>query len=216
MNDLRYALRQLWKSPAFSLIAIATLALGIGANTAIFSVIESALLRPLPFPNADRLVRVYETFDENGARSNALNLTERTVQQWREYGRDIFEGIGVGTGASVTASNAGESAQSFPAARISANFLTVLGLQPARGRNFSEAEDQPGGPRVVLVSHDFWQRRLGGRADVLGQTLKLDDAVYTIVGVMQKTFRHPYRAEAWLPLGLNFAANSLPDDYLSG
>src|SRR3954470_17683752 len=202
VNDLRYALRQLWKSPGFSLIAIATLALGIGANTAIFSVIESALLRPLPFPNADRLVRVYETFDENGARSNALNLTERTVQQWREYGRDIFEGIGVGTGASVTASNAGESAQSFPAARISANFLTVLGLQPARGRNFSEAEDQPGGARVVLVAHDFWQRNLGGREDVLGQTLKLDDAVYTIVGVMPKTFRHPYRAQLWLPIGL--------------
>ncbi|HZE13042.1 MAG TPA: hypothetical protein VE086_04725, partial [Chthoniobacterales bacterium] len=105
MNDLRFAFRQLWKSPAFSLIAIVTLALGIGANTAIFSVIESALLRPLPFPNADRLVRVYETFDENGARSNTLNLAERTVQQWREYGRDIFEGIGVATGASVTASS---------------------------------------------------------------------------------------------------------------
>ena len=76
----------LWKSPAFSIIAITTLALGIGANTAIFSVIESALLRPLPFPKADRLVRVYETFDENGARSNTLNLAEKTVRQWREYG----------------------------------------------------------------------------------------------------------------------------------
>src|SRR4051812_2155255 len=216
MSDLRFAVRQLWKSPGFSLVAIATLALGIGANTAIFSVIESALLRPLPFANPDRLVRVYETYDENGARSNALNLTERTVQQWRDYGRDIFEGIGVATGASVTASNAGESAQSFPAARISANFLTVLGLQPARGRNFSEAEDQPGGPRVVLVGHDFWQRNLGGREDVLGQTLKLDDAVYTIVGVMPKTFRHPYRAEIWLPLGLNFSANSQSNHYLYG
>src|SRR3954471_23515474 len=216
MSDLRFAFRQLWKSPGFSLVAIATLALGIGANTAIFSVIESALLRPLPFANPDRLVRVYETYDENGARSNALNLTERTVQQWREYGRDIFEGIGVATGASVTASNAGESAQGFPAARISANFLTVLGLQPARGRNFSEAEDQPGGPRVVLVGHDFWQRNLGGREDVLGQTIKLDDAVYTIIGVMPKTFRHPYRAQIWLPIALNFAANSQSNHYLYG
>jgi predicted permease len=216
MNDLRFALRQLWKSPAFSLIAIATLALGIGANTAIFSVIESALLRPLPFPRADRLVRLYETFDENGARSNALNLAEKTVQQWREYGRDIFEGIGVATGASVTASNPGESAQSFPAARISANFLGVLGLQPVRGRNFTEAEDQPGGPRVVIVGYDFWQRNLGGRDDVLGQTVKLDDAVYTVVGVMPKTFRHPYRAQLWLPIALNFAANSQSNHYLYG
>src|SRR5205085_2657274 len=85
MSDLRFAFRQLWKSPGFAVVAIATLALGIGANTAIFSVIESALLRPLPFPNAERLVRVYETFDENGARSNTLNLAEKTVQQWREY-----------------------------------------------------------------------------------------------------------------------------------
>jgi predicted permease len=216
MNYLRFALRQLWKSPAFSLIAIATLALGIGANTAIFSVIESALLRPLPFPNPDRLVRVYETFDENGARSNAMNLADKTVQQWREYGRDIFEGIGVATGASVTASNPGEAAQSFPAARISANFLGVLGLQPVRGRNFTETEDQPGGPRVVIVGYDFWQRNLGGREDVLGQTIKLDDAVYTVVGVMPKTFRHPYRAQFWLPIGLSFAANSQSNHYLYG
>jgi putative ABC transport system permease protein len=216
MNNLRYALRLLWKSPAFSIIAIATLALGIGANTAIFSVIESALLRPLPFPKADRLVRLYETFDENGARSNTLNLAEKTVRQWREYGGDIFEGIGAATGASVTAASAGESTQSFPAARITANFLNVLGLQPALGRNFTEAEDQPGGPRVVLVGYDFWQRNLGGRDDVLGQTIKLDDAPYTIVGVMPKTFRHPYRAEFWLPIALNFAANAQPNHYLYG
>ncbi|PZR72683.1 MAG: hypothetical protein DLM73_12535 [Chthoniobacterales bacterium] len=216
MNDLRYALRLLWKSPAFSLIAIATLALGIGANTAIFSVIESALLRPLPFPKADRLVRLYETFDENGARSNALNLAEKTVRQWREYGTDIFEGIGVATGASVTAANPGQSAQSFPTARISANFLNVLGLQPALGRNFTSAEDQPGGPHVVIISHDFWQRNLGGRDDVLGQNIKLDDASYTVVGVMPKTFRHPYRAELWLPIALNFAAGAQSNHYLYG
>ena len=216
MNDLRYALRQLWKSPGFAIVAIATLALGIGANTAIFSVIESALLRPLPFPNADRLVRVYETFDENGVRSNALNLAEKTVQQWREYGRDIFDGLGAATGASVTVAGTSESAQSFPAARISANFLTVLALQPARGRNFTEAEDQPGGPRVVIIAYDFWQRNLGGREDVLGQAIKVDDAPYTIVGVMPETFRHPFRAQVWLPLALSFAANSQPNHYLYG
>ena len=217
MNDFRYALRMLLKSPAFSIIAIATLALGIGANTAIFSVIESALLRPLPFPQADRLVRVYETFEENGAHSDLLNLSEKTVWQWREYGRDIFEGIGVATGASVSESaHAGEPAQNFPAARISANFLTVLGLQPALGRNFSAAEDQHGGPRVVIVGYDFWQRNLGGREDVLGNTIKLDDASYTIVGVMPKTFRHPYRAEIWLPIALDFAATGQRNHYMYG
>ncbi len=214
MNDFRYALRMLLKSPAFSIIAIATLALGIGANTAIFSVIESALMRPLPFPKADRLVRLYETFEENGARSDLLNLAEKTVRQWREYGSDIFEGIGVATGAGVTATNPGQPAQSFQAARISANFLNVLGLQPALGRNFTAAEDQPGGPRVVIVGYDFWQRNLGGREDVLGHTVKLDDASYTIVGVMPKTFRHPYRAQIWLPIALTFAASGQPNHYL--
>jgi predicted permease len=216
MNDLRYALRMLWKSPAFSIVAIATLALGIGANTAIFSVIESALLRPLPFPNADRLVRVYETFDENGVRSSTLNLAEKTVRQWREYGGDIFEGIGAATGGAASVSSAGESTQVFPAARITANFLNVLGLQPALGRNFTEAEDQPGGPHVVLIGYEFWQRNLGGRGDVLGQTITLDNAPYTVVGVMPKTFRHPYRAAIWLPIALNFAANAQPNHYLYG
>ncbi len=176
MDDLRLAFRQLRNAPGFTLIAVLTLALGIGANTAIFSVIESALLRPLPFPKAERLVRVYETFEENGARGNSLNLTEKTVRQWREYGSDIFEGLGVATGASVTAARPGETARSYPTARISANFLEVLGLQPARGRNFTAAEDQPGGPRVALIGYDFWERNLGGREDVLGQTVQLDGA----------------------------------------
>lgn len=216
MNDLRYALRLLWKSPAFTIIAVATLALGIGANTAIFSVIESALLRPLPFPNADRLVRVYETFDEDGTRSDLLNLAEKTVQQWREYGMNIFEGIGVATGAGVTISNPNQPAQSFQAARISANFLEVLGLQPVLGRNFSAAEDQPGGPRVVIVGYDFWQHHLGGREDVVGHVIRLDDTSFTIVGVMPKTFRHPYRAQIWLPIALDFAATGRPNHYLYG
>ncbi len=217
LQDLRYAVRLLLKSPAFSCIAVLTLALGIGANTAIFSVVESALLRPLPFPQADRLVRVYETFDENGERSTTLNLAETTVQQWREYGGDIFEGLGAATGASVTLGATGaEPARNFPAARISANFLTVLGLQPMLGRNFVAAEDQPGGPRVVMVSYDFWQRNLGGRPDALGQTVNLDGAAYTVVGVMPRTFRHPYRADVWLPLGLKFATDARRNHYLYG
>ena len=206
----------LLKSPAFSIIAIATLALGIGANTAIFSVVESALLRPLPFPKADRLVRLYETFEENGTRSDLLNLSEKTVRQWREYGGDIFEGIGVATGASVSVARPGEAAQSFQAARVSANFLNVLGLQPALGRNFTAAEDVPGGPHVVIVGYDFWQRNLGGRADVLGNTVSLDDASYTVVGVMPKTFRHPYRAQIWLPIALNFAVGGPRSHYMYG
>ena len=98
MNDLKFALRQLGKSPGFTFVAVLTLALGIGANTAIFSVVEGVLLRPLPFPHSERLVRIYEALDENGARSASLNLSDRTVARFRELGRDIFEDVAGGTG----------------------------------------------------------------------------------------------------------------------
>src|SRR5438045_8808448 len=128
-GDFKYAARMLIKSPAFSLVAIVTLALGIGANTAIFSVVEGTLLRPLPFPNAQRLVRLYEAADDNGARGSTLNLSEQTFRQWREFGHDIFEDIAAATGTNVTiGSRADNPAQHVPAARISANFLGVLGL----------------------------------------------------------------------------------------
>src|SRR5947199_4979367 len=115
MNDLRFAIRQLRKSPGFTSVAIVTLALGIGANTAIFSVVEGTLLRPLPFPNAQRLVRIYEALDENGSRSATLNLSDRTAARFREFGRDIFEDVAGGTGgASVVSVNA-SPAQTVPA-----------------------------------------------------------------------------------------------------
>src|SRR5438270_5213353 len=98
MNDLRFAIRQLRKSPGFTSVAIITLALGIGANTAIFSVVEGAVLRPLPFPNAQRLVRIYEALDDNRARSAKLNLSDRTAARFREFGRDICEDVAGGTG----------------------------------------------------------------------------------------------------------------------
>src|SRR5260370_10016214 len=108
MNDLKLAFRQLRKSPGFTLVAVLTLALGIGANTAIFSVVEGVLLLPLPFPNAERLVRIYEALDENDARSGTLNLVDVTVATFREFGRDIFEDVAGGTGgASVVSAKAG-------------------------------------------------------------------------------------------------------------
>src|SRR6476646_6955772 len=101
LSDIRYALRLLLSSPGFSAVAIVTLALGIGANIAIFSVVEGTLLRPLPFPNADRLVRIYEAADDNGARGATLTLTEQTLREWREFSRDIFDDIGGATGTNV-------------------------------------------------------------------------------------------------------------------
>jgi putative ABC transport system permease protein len=202
---MKHALRHLAKSPGFSAVAVLTLALGIGANTAIFSVVEAALLRPLPFPEPDRVVRLYEAFDDPDGRANTLNLSEITVRDWREQSRDIFTAIGVATGASLTFGRTeAASAHNISAARVSANFFSALGLPPVLGRNFTAAEDRPGGPRVVIVSDDFWRRALGGRASALGQTITLDNAPYTVVGVMPKNFRHPYRADLWIPLAAAF------------
>src|SRR6478752_2328948 len=207
MNDLRYALRMLLKSPAFSFIAIATLALGIGANTAIFSVVEGTLLRPLPFPGAERLVRIFEALDENSARSASLNLSDRTVQHFRDFGRDIFEDIGASTGsAAVVGLNNGSPAQTLPAAQVTPNFFSVLGLPPAQGRNFTVEEGRDRAAAVAIISDDFWRNTLNGRPDVLGSAIVIDGTPRTIIGVMPKSFRHPYRANIWLPLVLQ------PDD----
>lgn len=217
-GDLKYALRMLVKSPGFSAVAIITLALGIGANTAIFSVVEGTLLRPLPFPDPDRLVRLYEAADDSGARGSTLNLSEQTVRQWREYGRDIFEDIGAATGTNVIVGvSADDRARNVPGARVSANFFSVLGLPPTIGRNFTADEDRAGGPAVVIVSDDFWRQHLGTRADVLGTSLPIDGVPHTIVGVMPKAFRHPYRANLWLPLALPAApAGPALNRYLYG
>jgi predicted permease len=203
MNDLTFALRQFRKSPGFTLVAVLTLALGIGANTAIFSVVEGALLRPLPFPHAERLVRIYEALEQDGARSASLNLSDRTTARFREFGRDVFEDVAGGTGGvAVVGLNAGSAARTVPAAHITWNFFDVLGLSPAQGRNFTAEEASAGAENVAIISDDFWRNTLNSRRDVLGNSIVVDGAPRTIVGVMPKAFRHPYRADLWLPLAL--------------
>jgi putative ABC transport system permease protein len=207
LADLKYALRLLLKSPGFTAVAVLTLTLGVGANTAIFSVVEGILLRPLPFPHAEQLVRIYESPDEVSARSASLNLSDRTVARFREFGRDVFEDVGGGTGgAAVVGLNDGSPAQTVPASQVTWNFFNVLGLAPARGRVFSEEEGRGGADAVAIVSDDFWRNTLNSRPDVLGSTLVVDGTSRTIIGVMPKAFRHPYRASLWLPLVLR------PDD----
>ncbi len=216
MNELKYAWRTLLRTPGFSLVAVFILALGIGANSAIFSVVEGTLLRPLPFPHAEQLVRLYEAENENGARGGTLNMSEQTLQQWREFGREIFQDIGAATGANVTVGRtSGQPAQNVQAARVSANFFSVLGLPPARGRNFTAAEDRQGGPAVAIVSDNFWRNHLSARQDVIGSSLELDGVPHTIVGVMPKTFRHPYRSDIWIPLAVPpLTSTTAPNHYL--
>ena len=203
-TDLKFAVRTLLGAPGFTIIAILTLALGIGANSAIFSVVEGALLRPLPFPHAEQLVRIFEALNENGTRAASLNLTDRTASHLQEFDREVFQDIGAGTGGvAVVGFNDASPAQTIPAARVTANFFTVLGLLPAQGRNFNASEGRANAEPVVIVSDDFWHQSMNSRADVLGSTIVLDGSPHTVIGVMPRAFRHPYRASVWLPLALD-------------
>ena len=213
ISSLRHAFRSLAKSPGFSAVVILIAALGIGANTAIFSVVRAVLLRPLPLQEPDRLVRLRENFAQDGGDETQLNLAPITWQRWRQY-NTVFTDIGMGTGGSLTLTAPGQPAQYFAAARVSFNFLDVLGVRPALGRNFLEADDQPGAPRTVLVSHAFWRGQLGGRPDAIGQSINLDGVPHTILGVMPPNFRHPYRAELWVPLALRIDPGAPTGHYL--
>src|SRR6185312_13341537 len=148
---------------------------------------------------------------------NTLNLSEMTVRQWREHGRDIFTDLAAATGSAATLGHDnGTPARTLPAARVSANFFSVLGLPPMLGRAFTPEEDRPGEPRVAIISYDFWQRELGGRPDALGQSIILDDAPVMVVGIMPEHFRHPYRAEVWVPLAAAFNSAASRGHYLYG
>jgi len=196
--ELRQAFHSLRGAKAFAALVILILGLGIGVNTAIFSVVRAVLLRPLPFEDPDRLVRLYESFETGGDEAQ-LALAPITWKRWREW-NDAFTDIGASTGINLTLGSNGE-ARYVSAARVSFNFFSVLGIKPVRGRDFLEEEDRPGAAPVVLISHGLWQRQFGG-ADVLGRDVILDGVPHRIVGVMPEHFRHPYRAELWVPLAL--------------
>ncbi len=196
---LNLAFRQLRRAPGFSAVVVVIIALGIGANAAIFSVVRAVMLRPLPMAEPDRLVRLRENF-ASGADETQLNLGPITWERWRKF-NTVFTDVAAATGATFTLTGEGD-AEYVPAAVVSYNFFPVLGVQPILGRNFLPEEDKPGGPRVVLLSHGFWQRVLGGARDVIGRTITLDGEKRTVVGVMPESFRHPYRAQIWAPIAL--------------
>jgi hypothetical protein len=213
MLALRHAVRSLNRSPGLSLTVILIIALGIGANTAIFSVVRSVLPRPLPFHEPDRLVRLRENFAQSGGDETQLNLSPLTWQLWRES-NEVFSDIAVATGSGLTLTADGAAAEHFASAVVSYNFFDVLGIQPILGRNFLPEEDQPGAARSVIVSYQFWQERFGGRADALGRKLILDGVPHTVVGVMPQHFRHPYRAEMWTPIALRIDPGVRTGHYL--
>ncbi len=201
-QDVRHAFRLMWKTPAFTLVAVATLALGIGANTAIFSVVNAALMAPLPFPDADRLVAVWTTVRRQ--------TVERRGTSYPDY-RDLrdrlqaFDAIAAWSNDSVTLASSGDaSARQIQAELVSPSYLQMLGAAPVGGRVFTSAEDDESGSHpVAVISYAFWQRHFGGSAAAVGSTVRLNDRPVTIVGILQRGFTGlSDDTEIWLPMGL--------------
>src|SRR5262245_37566608 len=200
-QDIRFALRSLAKTPGFVAIAIATVALGVGVNSAIFTVVNAVVLRPLPFPDADRLVRV--TADVAG-NSPDIGMSPPELFDYRDRA-DLFDGIaGVyPIDANVTEIDQPERVEVL---LTSPSYFSVLGVHQALGRLFSPDDYVPGIAEVAVVSDAMWKRRFGAAPDVVGRKLRIDGDWYTIIGVMPRGFRHPGRSlrtdvELWVPSG---------------
>ena len=185
LQDLRFALRMLRKSPGFTSVALLTLALGIGANTAIFSAINAVLLRPLPFPNAHRLVFVWATDGQRGIKEDVSSYPN--FEDWKAQSKTL-DRLAAFTTRSATLSN-GEEAELVPAVQGTPGIFELLGVSPELGRTFRQDEGEPGSSHVLILSDAFWKQRFAGRTDVIGQTLRVNEEAYTIVGVMPSGFR---------------------------
>jgi len=206
LQDIRFGLRQLRRNPGFTAVAVLTLALGIGANTAIFSVVNAVVLRPLPYPQSDRLVWIAEVIPS----LNAELAAGADYLDWRDQNKSFERMTAYDPAVSFNLTGRGTPAR-VHAAQVSANFFQTLGVNPQLGRSFIPEEDQPNGPNTVVLMQAFWQQYFGSDPLVLGKTITLNGAPYVVVGVMPASFRFPGDAEIQMlvPLQLNEAQERL-------
>ena len=195
LQDVKYAFRTLSRSRMFALIAVACLAIGIGVNTTIFSVVNAILLRPFAFTDPERLVVLHELDTKNDDRAGVAwpNLVD-----WRSQS-NVFTDIGAVQGRSLTLANV-EEPERLEGSAITWNLFPMLGVKPALGRLIRPDEDKPGGDRVVLLSDGLWQRRFGRDPTIVGKTLMLNEIAHTVIGVMPPAFKFPEHSELWIPL----------------
>ncbi len=194
-QDLRFGARMLLKQPGFTLIAVLTLALGIGANTAIFSVVNAALLRRLPY-DANRLVAV-EAFDPQKEKSS-YGAPPGDFWDWQEQNR-TFEQLAMHSGGGIGLKES-ERIEVISGARVTVNFFATFGVQPMLGRAFANEEGVLNGPRVIILSHRLWRRRYGGDPRIVGRALKTDNGEVTVIGIMPPDFKFPSSAQVWTPI----------------
>jgi putative ABC transport system permease protein len=215
-SDIRYATRVLWRAPAFALAVVAVLALGIGANTAIFSIVNAVLLRPLPFEEPDRLVRLFHVPPQNAFPGMPrFPLSAANFYDWQREAR-MFEGMAMYRFRQFTLTGTGQP-QSVMAGAVGAGFFDLLGVRPALGRAFLPEEDSPGRGRVVVLSERFWRSHFGGAADVVGRGLRLDGEPYAVVGVMPARFSVGSWAvtarDMWVPMALGEADREVRENH---
>jgi putative ABC transport system permease protein len=203
IHDLRYAFRTIEKNPGFSLVAMFALALGIGANTAIFSVVNALLLRPLPYAEPERVVMVWES-SPRGALQNVVAPAD--YLDWKAQNH-VFDAMSPVLPQLDILTGAGEPDE-IPGFAVGASFFPLLGVTPRLGRSFSGEEEKPGGPNVAVLSHHLWETRFGSNPNILGKSIVLDSVPHTVIGVMPARFRWLNRAsEFWVPMRLNLARN---------
>ncbi|HZS05588.1 MAG TPA: ABC transporter permease [Blastocatellia bacterium] len=208
LQDLRYGVRMLLKRPGFTLVAIATLALGIGANTAIFSVVNAVMLRPLPYPEPERVMQL--GLDLSGG---TMTASQPKFVFWRDH-QQSFEAVaatqGVGSGINLAG---GDEPEYVRGLRVSADFFSVIGIGPRVGRGFTPQEDSPTGERVVILSHELWQRRFAADPALVGKAISLNSENYTVVGVMPEGFEYTSPADLFVPLRTNPASRDEGHNY---
>jgi putative ABC transport system permease protein len=200
-RDLRFSLRTLRSTPGFTVIAILVMALGIGANVALFTVVRGVLLKPLPFHDPDRLVMLYEAGLQNDDASGPNVVSGGMYAEWKHQSRS-FSSLALAKGIRVGLSGSGgQLPEKLKSALFSWNMLSTLGVQPALGRDFTEADDKPGANGTVLLSWGLWKRRFGGDPAILNQTIDLDAQTYTVIGVMPAWFDFPDSStQLWTPV----------------
>ncbi|HEV7747769.1 MAG TPA: ABC transporter permease [Pyrinomonadaceae bacterium] len=195
LQDLRYAIRTMLKKPGFTLIAVVTLALGIGGSTAIFTVVDAALLRGLPYKSPDRLYHLWESTPQK-----EFSQREFSYPDFQDYQQNqVLEGLAAYTGGGGIMSGRGEPQRVF-APGATANFFSVLGVEPILGRTFQTGEDKPGAPRVVVLTYGMWQRSFGADPGIIGQSITFNGEPYSVVGVLPASFQFALRqADLWRP-----------------
>ena len=199
LQDISYGIRMLKKNPGVTILAIVALALGIGVNTAIFSVADAFLLRPVPYPNLDRVVTLYETVPQRNIDDNAASPAD--FDDWKKQTKS-FDRLAAFQWYSVNLTGEGNP-QRVQAFLVSQNFFDTLSEQPVLGRAFLPEEEQPGKDHEVILTNGLWERRYGSDRNVVGKSIQIDRESYTVVGVMGKDFKYPFSVELWMPLAMD-------------